>query len=82
MQPLPLRLLSKHQRRGFTDVLFTALFHEDAASPSGTLAGLPNRTAVSPAYKFPPSMREALPEHLRPMLDWELPTALEETAKL
>ena len=56
------------------------MFAEAAAGV--TLSALTNRMAVAPASKFSEEMRDALPEGLRGMLDWELPTALEETAKL
>jgi hypothetical protein len=47
-----------------------------------TLAGLPSRMAVAPATKFSPELRDNLPAELRSLLEWELPLAHEEGAKL
>lgn len=54
-------------------VLFTAMFHPAAIGT--TLAGLVNRTAVSPAWKYPECMRETMSDELKPVLDWVLPDA-------
>ena len=62
-------------------VLFTALFHASACDTTpgncGTLAALMGRNACAPAYKFPADMRNALPPQLRPMLEWQMPSAIE-----
>ena len=57
-------------------VLFSSLFHVSAIG--STLSGLYNRTAVSPAWKFPSDLHDHLPREMRGLLEWELPDELDQ----
>eukprot|EP01052_Picozoa_sp_SAG31_P030336 SAG31_NODE_3103_length_4672_cov_2.447409_2_plen_349_part_00 len=57
--------------------LFTSFFH--AAAIGTTMTGLRQRVAAAPgALKFPLELKRALPEQLWPLLDWTLPSAVED----
>ena len=58
-------------------VLFSTFFAPAAATAEGSLSALPGRMAVAPCTKFSAELREALPPSLRPLLEWELPLAVE-----
>lgn len=45
----------------------------DSAAFGVTLAGLSDRNYASPAEKYTPEMRAALPPELRGLLDWQMP---------
>ena len=57
--------------RRHAQVLFSLVATRD--SIGSTLAGQVNRNYVSPASKYTNELREALPERLRGLLEWELP---------
>ena len=57
--------------RRHAQVLFSLVATRD--SIGSTLAGQANRNYVAPASKYTDELREALPERLRGLLDWELP---------
>jgi hypothetical protein len=60
--------------------LFTSFFHEAAIGT--TLTALRAVAAAPGSLKYPADLRGALPRSLRPLLDWELPLAVEEDSRV
>ena len=50
----------------------------DKAAFGVTLAGLSDRNYASPAKKYTPAMKAALPRELHGLLEWELPEETED----